>query len=165
MSEQLHSFMESGSVADLVKKVERLQAASTAVKELKEGASKAAQSLKSHIQSRQRAAARKRKQEQKNLEQAAVKKKKMEAKDAAMQLVDKAARLPELFSCDWATVCAFEGSDPAFKAVTTVEGPAKGSVATLDAPVLLTAYSGQTEFLKDPKVVEGTGIRRVGTNK
>ena len=151
MQETLQSIMTADSVEKLTQAVQSLKDAATMVKQLKDGAVKAANSLKSHVQGRQRTKARKRAQETKQEEQTEVQRKKKQAKEAAEAIKEQEATLPPLFAVDWATAKKADGAVLG-KAVTVTTGPSKGSITNLDAPHCISNCSFLADFVKIPKV-------------
>ena len=81
-----------------------MKAAAAGVKELKDGASKAASSLKSHVQARQRAGQKKRQADIKLQEQSEVQEKRKQAKLAAEQIKQQETVLPPILNLDWKAI-------------------------------------------------------------
>lgn len=150
MEEILQSIMTVDSIDKLNQAVQSLKDAATMVKQLKDGAVKAANSLKSHIQGRQRTKARKRAQETKQEEQSEVQRKKKQAKEAAEEIKKQEATLPPLFAIDWAAKNA--DGRVLGKAVSVTTGPGKGSITNLDSPHCISNCTFLAEFLKIAKV-------------
>ena len=150
MKELLDNFMSAQTVEELEKMVQKLKDAAAGVKQLKDGASKAAGSLKAHIQGRNRAEARKKVQQEKKTEQSEVQAQKKQAKDAAEQIKQQEKVLSPIFHIDWTEV---DGADNKALGmpVAVVDGPGKGSVGSFDEPVLLTNTSMMAEFSKMAK--------------
>ena len=149
MQEIIGSFMDCETVADLNAKVAQLKNAQAVVKDLKDGANKAATSLKSHITARTRALSRKRQQEQKNLEQTEVKKSRKQAQEAAEQLKNQEKVQPPIFKVNWIHLLT-ELKLHFSHALMEVEGPAKGTMA-VDEPCIIKNLTALTDFLKNPK--------------
>ncbi|CAE7239963.1 unnamed protein product [Symbiodinium sp. CCMP2456] len=150
--EDIHqSFLHCETVDELNKQVETLKNAAAVVKELKDGASKAASSLKSHILNRHKAQKRKRVQEEKQMEQVEISAKKKQAKEAAEQVKQQETTLPPIFGISLETLKNDDGSLVG-KPVTILSGPGKGSINSVDAPCCITSLTAMTNFMKNPKV-------------
>ena len=164
MEEILQSFMGLETVEELNTAVLALKEAAAMVKQLKDGATKAANSLKSHIVGRQRAQKRKREQESKQEEQTEVQKKKKQAKEAAAEIKKQETVLAPVFGIDWDNAKGEDGTVLG-KMITATAGPDKGSIATLESPCCISNCAFFTDFTKNPKAPLGdvdprsTGVR------
>eukprot|EP00435_Cladocopium_sp_Y103_P068230 s676_g31.t1 len=152
MEEILQGFMTLETVEELNTAVVILKDAAAMVKQLKDGATKAANSLKSHIIGRQRAQTRKRQQETKQEEQTEVQKKKKQAKEAAAEIKKQETVLPPVFGIDWGNAKAEDGTVLG-KMITVTAGPGKGSIATLESPCCISNCAFFTDFTKNPKAL------------
>ncbi|CAE7871566.1 unnamed protein product [Symbiodinium necroappetens] len=152
MEELLQSFMACDSIDALNKAVSDLKNAAVVVRQLKEGATKAAASLRGHILNRQRAQQRKKQQESKQVENQEVLKKKKEAKTAAEEIKKQEATAPPLFQHNWTDL---QGSDGAQLATMIQKntGPANKSINSFDAPCLICNCSFLADFQKNSKVM------------
>ncbi|CAE7249881.1 unnamed protein product [Symbiodinium sp. CCMP2592] len=151
MEEVHRSFLDCETVEDLNQQVEVLKNAAAVVKQLKDGASKAAGSLKAHILNRQKAQKRKRVQEEKQQEQVEMSAKKREAKQALEEVKKQETTLPPIFNIDLDSLKNDEGGLVG-KPVTILSGPGKGSINSVDTPCCITSFTALTNFLKNPKV-------------
>ena len=149
MADVCQSLMSCSTIEELNKVVETLKAAATAIKELKDGACKAASSLKSHIQARQRAGQKKRAADLKLQELTEVQAKKKQAKEAAEQIKKQETVLPAVLNLDWKAVS--ESTDDRCAKVQVMDGPAKKSIKSLDVPVCIANFSAVDDFFKNPK--------------
>ena len=150
MEELLQSFMACDSIDALNKAVTDLKSAAATVRQLKEGAVKAAASLKGHILNRQRAKQRKRQQETKEVENLEIVKKKKEAKTAAEETKKQEASAPPLFQHDWPDLKGSDGAELA-KMISKNSGPANKSINSLEAPCLICNCSFLSDFQKNSK--------------
>ena len=150
MRELLDSFMDCETLDELNNRISLLKSAATAVRELKDGAVKAAASWKSHITNRQRAQNRKRQQDHKAAEQTEVQAKKKQAKEAAEKIKQQERVIPGIFAIDWATAKTQRGDVLGTK-VPLREGPTPGSIKDLDEPQCISNHSAISDFLKNAK--------------
>ena len=149
MIDTCQSLMDCSTIEELNKVTESLKAAAAGVKELKDGACKAASSLKSHVQARQRAGQKKRQADIKLQEQSEVQEKRKQAKLAAEQIKQQETVLPPILNLDWKAIA--DGVDDRCVRVQLMNGPAKKSIKTLDTPVCIANFTPINDFLKNPK--------------
>ncbi|CAE7667911.1 unnamed protein product [Symbiodinium sp. CCMP2456] len=150
MGDACQSLMDCSTIEELNKVVEALKAAAVGVKELKDGACKAASSLKSHIQARQRAGQKKRAADIKLQEHNEVQEKRKQAKLAAEQIKKQETVLPPILNLDWTAIA--NGADDRCVKVQLMDGPAKKSIKSMDLPVCVANFTPINDFLKNPKV-------------
>ena len=151
MNDVHQSMLGCETVDDLHQQVDKLKNAAAVVKQLKDGATKAAASLKAHIQNRLKAQKRKLQQDEKQKEQVEMNARKRQAKEAALEVKKQADALSPVFTIEWGDLKNAEDILSG-KAVPVFSGPAVGSITTLDTPCCIASVSAVATFMKNPKV-------------
>ena len=144
------SLLNCESVDALDQQVEKLKNAATVVKQLKDGAVKAAGSLKTHIQNRKKALKRKLQQTEKQNEMNEMNARKKQAKEAALEVKKQADAVPAIFLLDVSSLKNAEGA-LVTKNVPVLSNPTHSSINSVDAPCCIANLGALNTFMKNPR--------------